>query len=137
MFFCDLVTWYHAIQESGSRSQSGGGRPQVSSSAKPFVKASVDGIPPDAFPVKSCQESYASSYRSRPIVLERSIELNSFSDTIIPSLFSKFHWNSLATFPGSSNATLVKLFYSNIIEQDLDLLFLKSIIFGKELVVTP
>lgn len=65
-FFCDLVTWYHAIQESGSRSQSRGGRPQVSSSAKPFVKASVDGIPPGAFPVKSCQESYASSIGPGP-----------------------------------------------------------------------
>lgn len=120
----------------GSISKSKGKAP-ASSSGKAPLKGSVDGLPSNTFPIKSRKESYMSSYRCRNLLLDRTIDLQSFSDSTIPLLFSKLKWNSLASFTGSANINLVKLFYANIIEHNLDLMMLKSIIFGKEFFVTP
>ncbi|KAJ9692819.1 hypothetical protein PVL29_011757 [Vitis rotundifolia] len=84
------------------------------------VKTSIDGIPFNAFPKKFCRDPYTKVFHQRSLVLEKKLHLESFLDTPIPTLFVKLGWLPLANFFGTTYAPLVRMFYSNIIEHDLD-----------------
>lgn len=82
------------------------------------------------FPAKLCKGHYLSHFKHRNLILDWPIDLKSFSSTCIPSAFTRYGWTTLTSFFGSANSTLVKLFYSNLIEHDMDVMFLKSSING-------
>lgn len=63
------------------------------------------------------------------LVLERHVDLRYFPQTSIPSIFKHYGWSGLAYRLGTANSTL-KLFYSTIIEHDLEEMFLKSSIYN-------
>ncbi|KAJ9682773.1 hypothetical protein PVL29_018655 [Vitis rotundifolia] len=94
------------------------------------AKTSIDGIPFNAFPAKFCRDLYTKVFRQGSLVLERKLHLESFLDTPIPALFVELGWLPLANFPGTACAPLVQMFYSNIIEHDLDESYLMSSLFG-------
>ena len=101
------------------------------------AKASIDGIPFNAFPTKFCRDQYTKVYRQRSLVLERQLHLESFLDTPIPDLFVELGWLPLANFTRSACVPIVRMFYSNIIEHDLDESYLQSSLFGIVVKVTP
>lgn len=110
---------------------------QPPSIPKAPAKTSIDGIPFNAFPAKLCRDQYTKVYRQRSLVLERQLHLESFLDTPIPDLFVELGWLPLANFTGSACAPIVRMFYSNIIEHDLDQSYLQSSLFGIVVKVTP
>ncbi|RVW89598.1 hypothetical protein CK203_036446 [Vitis vinifera] len=110
---------------------------QPPSIPKAPAKTSIDGIPFNAFPAKFCRDQYTKVYRQRSLVLERKLHLESFLDTPIPDLFVELGWLPLANFTGSACAPIVRMFYSNIIEHDLDESYLQSSLFGIVVKVTP
>ncbi|RVX15405.1 hypothetical protein CK203_009278 [Vitis vinifera] len=110
---------------------------QPPSIPKAPAKASIDGIPFNAFPTKFCRDQYTKVYRQRSLVLERQLHLESFLDTPIPDLFVELGWLPLANFTRSACALIVRMFYSNIIEHDLDESYLQSNLFGIVVKVTP
>ena len=71
------------------------------------------------------------------LVLKRQLHLDSFNDTPIPTLFAELDWLSLGSFTKTVCAPIVHMFYSNIIEHDLDGSYLKSSLFGIVVKVTP
>ncbi|RVW68348.1 hypothetical protein CK203_064542 [Vitis vinifera] len=101
------------------------------------AKTSIDGIPFNAFPAKFCRDQYTKVYRQRSLVLERQLHLESFLDTPIPDLFVELGWLPLANFTKSACVPIVRMFYSNIIEHDLDESYLQSSLFGIVVKVTP
>ena len=110
---------------------------QPPSIPKAPAKTSIDGIPFNAFPAKLCRDQYTKVYRQRSLVLERQLHLESFLDTPIPDLFVELGWIPLANFTRSACAPIVRMFYSNIIEHDLDQSYLQSSLFGIVVKVTP
>ncbi|RVW20082.1 hypothetical protein CK203_116502 [Vitis vinifera] len=88
-------------------------RVQPPSIPKAPAKTSIDGIPFNAFPAKVIETSTL-----RFIVRE-------------------LGWLPLANFTGSACAPIVRMFYSNIIEHDLDESYLQSSLFGIVVKVTP
>lgn len=94
------------------------------------MKASIDGIPFNAFPAKFCRDLYTKVYHHKSFVLERQIHLDSFKDTQIPALFEELDWLPLAGFTRTIFAPTIRIFYLNIIEHDLDESYLQSILFG-------
>ncbi|RVW61650.1 Copia protein [Vitis vinifera] len=86
---------------------------------------------------RAYRDQYTKVYRQRSLVLERQLHLESFLDTPIPDLFVELGWLPLANFTGSTCAPIVRMFYSNIIEHDLDESYLQSSLFGIVVKVTP
>ena len=99
---------------------------QPPSIPKASAKTSIDGIHCNVFLKKFCRDLYTKVYRQRSLVLERKLHLESFFDTPIPSLFGELGWLPLASFTGTAYAPIVRMFYLNIIEHDLDESYLKS-----------
>ncbi|KAJ9692515.1 hypothetical protein PVL29_011529 [Vitis rotundifolia] len=97
---------------------------QTPSIPKAPAKTSIDGIPFNAFPAKFFRDQYTKIYQS-------------FLDTPIPQLFVELGWLPLANFTGVACALIVRMFYSNIIEHDLDESYLQSSLFGIVVKVTP
>lgn len=75
------------------------------------MKASIDGIPFNAFLTKFCRDLYTKVYRHKSFVLERQIHLDSFKDTQIPALFEELDWIPLASFVRSACIAIVRMFY--------------------------
>ncbi|KAL6327657.1 hypothetical protein AAG906_022220 [Vitis piasezkii] len=67
----------------------------------------------------------------------RQLHLESFLNTPIPYLFVELGWLPLANFIGTVCAPIVRMFYLNIIEHDLDESYLQSSLFGIVVKVTP
>lgn len=101
------------------------------------MKASIDGIPFNAFPVKFCRDLYTKVYHHKSFVLERQIHLDSFKDTQIPAFFEELDWLPLTGFTRTTFAPTIRIFYLNITEHDLDESYLQSILFGIVVKVTP
>ena len=110
---------------------------QPPSIPKAPTKTSIDGIPFNAFPTKFRRDQYTKVYRQRSLFLERQLHLKNFLDTPIPNLFVELGWLPLANFPQIDCAPIVLMFYSNIIEHDLDESYLQSSLFGIVVKVTP
>ena len=62
------------------------------------MKATIDGIPFSALPVKICRDLYTKVYQHMSLVLKRQLHLDSFKDISIPKLFAELHWIPLASF---------------------------------------
>lgn len=101
------------------------------------TKATIDGIPFNAFPTKICRYSYTNVYRYKSLVLEQQLHLDSFKDTQILVLFEELEWIPLVRFLGTAYALIIHLFDSNIIEHDLNESYLKLSLFGIVVEVTP
>ena len=110
---------------------------QPPSIPKAPTKTSIDGIPFNAFPTKFRRDQYTKVYRQRSLFLERQLHLKNFLNTPIPNLFVELGWLPLANFPQIDCAPIVLMFYSNIIEHDLDESYLQSSLFGIVVKVTP
>lgn len=110
---------------------------QPPSIPKAPAKASIDGIPFNAFSTKLDRDLYTKVYHHMSLVLKRHLHLDSFNDTPIPTLFAELDWLPLASFTKIACAPIVYMFYSNIIEYDLDGSYLKSSLFGIVVKVTP
>ena len=110
---------------------------QPPSIPKAPVKTSIDEIAFNAFSTKFCRNLYTKDYHQRSIVLERQLHLESFLNTSIPVLFVELGWLPLTSFTGTVCAPIVRMFYSNIIEHDLDESYLKSSFLGIVVKVTP
>ena len=80
---------------------------------------------------------YTKDYRQRSLVLKRQLHLESFLDTPISTMFVELGWLPLASFTRTMCDPIVRMFYSNIIEHDLDESYLKSSFFGIVVKVTP
>ncbi|RVW94394.1 Copia protein [Vitis vinifera] len=104
---------------------------------KASTKTSIDGIPFHVFPAKFYRDQYTKVYRQRSLFLERQLHLEFFLDTPIPDLFIELGWLPLANFTGSACVPIVQMFYSNIIEHDLDESYLQLSLFGIVVKVTP
>ena len=72
---------------------------------------------------------YTKDYRQRSLVLKRQLHLESFLDTPISTMFVELGWLPLASFTETMCDPIVRMFYSNIIEHDLDESYLKSSLF--------
>lgn len=99
------------------------------------AKATIDGIPFNAFPTKICKDSYANVYRHRSLVLEQQLHLDSFKDTNSNFVYrtlmdpsSRIHQDCLSSYCPS-----IRFKY---IEHFLDESYLKSSLFGIVVEVT-
>ncbi|KAJ9702927.1 hypothetical protein PVL29_004600 [Vitis rotundifolia] len=109
---------------------------QPPSILKAPAKTSIDGIPFNTFLTKFCRDLYTKVFCQRSLILKRKLHLESFLGTPIPTLFVELGWLPLANFTGTACALLFRMFYSNIIEYDLDESYLKSSLFGIVVKVT-
>ncbi|KAJ9701071.1 hypothetical protein PVL29_006429 [Vitis rotundifolia] len=114
------------VQGSSSRTSKGA-----------HAKTSINGIIFNIFLKKFCRDLYIKVFHQRSLVLEKKLYLEYFLDTTIPALFVELGWLSLTNFTGTACAPFVQMFYSNIIEHDLDESYLKSSLFGIVVKVTP
>ena len=86
---------------------------------------------------KLCRDLYTKVYHQRSLVVNKRLHLKSFLDTPIPALFVELGWIHLAGFTRIVCAPIVRMFYLNIIEHDLDESYLKSSHFGIVVKATP
>lgn len=88
------------------------------------MKASIDGIPFNAFPEKFYRDLYTKVYHHKFLFsIDKFIWTH--LKTQIPALFEELDWLPLGSFTRTACAPIAHMFYSNITEHDLDESYLK------------